>query len=91
MPFSVDHPGGILGAREVAYKSRLGRFTGRHGAVLGALRATLEPYGELPRPFWTRPDGSGQRLADVLHFIFFIDVHSFPYVFLRFSSSKSGS
>ena len=65
--------GGVLGARPTAleaYKSCLGRFPGRHGAVLGALRAMLEPYGEVPRPFWPRPDGSGQRLVDLLFFIF---------------------
>ena len=64
-----------MGAREAAleaYKSRLGRFPGRHGAVLGALRSMLEPYGEIPRPFWTRPDSSRQRLADLLKFIVFV-------------------
>ena len=71
---SGDRLGGVLGARGAAleaYKSRLGRFPGRHGAVLGALRSMLEPYGELPRRFWTRPDGSGQRLADLLISIVF--------------------
>ena len=48
---------------------RLGGSTGRHGAFLVALGAMLEPYGELPMPFWTCPDGSGQRLADLLNII----------------------
>ena len=66
--------GGVLGARGAAleaYRSRLGRFPGRHRAVLGALGAMLEPSGELPRPLWTRPDGSWQHVADLLIFFVF--------------------
>ena len=82
---SGDRLGSVLGARGAAleaYKSHLGRFPGRHGAVLGALSAMLEPYGELPRPFWTCPDGSGQRLADLLIFVVF------SMVFVVFSTNS---
>ena len=41
---------GTLGAVLAAYKRRLGRFPGRHGAVLEALRAMLEPYGSQQAP-----------------------------------------
>ena len=83
---------GALGSVLAAYKRRLGRVPGRHGAVLGAPRAKLEQSGELPRPFWTRPDSSWQHLADLLNFIvvtmFFL---VFSMVFIDFSAPRSGS
>ena len=63
---AVLGPGAIL----EAYKRRLGDSLGCLGAVLGAVKVILEPYGELPRQFWTRPDSSWQHLADLLNFLF---------------------
>ena len=71
---SGGRPGGVSRARGAVLKPcerRLVSSQGCHGAVSGPLEAVLEPSGALPRPLWTHPDSSGQRLANLLNSIVF--------------------